>query len=218
VTLTVGFETLTVCDGASADPNALTELQARVAELEDIVNVIAPPALVFVTSLTYTGDLGGPFGADAICAQLANDAGLTGRQWTAWVSSISSSVLDRWNGGFTPYRMLDGRLVATGLQELITSGPRVPINIDENGVSVVSGSEQVFVWTGTTPQGNWSGLDCRGWTYDVQAEGNEGDIGTIQLTTEPTFDEWSFSGTSGCHTSKRLYCFERQLRYTTTPF
>jgi uroporphyrin-3 C-methyltransferase len=32
VTLTVGFETLTVCDGASADPNALAALEARVAE------------------------------------------------------------------------------------------------------------------------------------------------------------------------------------------
>jgi hypothetical protein len=218
VTLTVGTQTLTVCDGASADPNALAALEARVAELQDIVDVIAPPKLVFVTSLTYTGNLGGPLGADAICAQLANDAGLTGRQWTAWISSINSSVLDRWNGGFTPYRMLDGRLVATGLEELITSGPRVPININEYGVSVVNGSEQALVWTGTSPTGSWSGLDCGGWTDDARSEGNEGDVGSVELAAQQLASEWTLWGTTGCHTSRRLYCFERQLRFTSPGF
>ena len=217
VTLTVGFETLTVCDGASADPNALAALEARVAELQDIVDAIAPPNLVFVSSLTYTGNLGGTDGADTICEQLANDAGLTGRQWTAWVSSVNSSALDRLFGGFTPYRMLDGRLVATGLEELITSGPRVSININEYGESVVNGSEQVLVWTGTEANGAWSGLDCEGWIDDAPAEGNDGDVGSVKLLV-PLFGEWTFQGTAGCQTTRHLYCFERRQRFATGGF
>jgi hypothetical protein len=217
VTLTVGFETLTVCDGASADPNALAALEARVAELQDIVDAIAPPNLVFVSSLTYTGNLGGTDGADTICQQLANDAGLTDRLWTAWVSSVNSSALDRLFGGFTPYRMLDGRLVATGLEELITSGPRVSININEYGESVVNGSEQVLVWTGTDVNGSWSGLDCEGWTDNSPAEGNDGDVGSVKLAV-PVFGEWTFSGIAGCQTTRHLYCFERRLRFSTGGF
>jgi hypothetical protein len=201
VVIAVGGEEQVVCDGLNADEAALSDLQARVAELEDIVNAVVPTTRIFITNNVFSGDLGGLSGADASCTLAASDAGLSG-DWIAWLSTSQIAARDRFFGGLGPIRLLDGRLVAASLDELLTRGPRTPINVSEAGVPL---NFDATIWTGTTADGDWSGVDCDGWSTVNFAQGS---VGLLRTAYENAGD-WTNAVSVTCLAPFRLYCVEQ---------
>lgn len=95
---------------------------------------------VFVTSTqTAPGALGGVAGADRICQNLADAAGLGGR-FMAWVSTRTSSPSTRFITRPTvPYQTLDGTVIASSWDGLrMNGGLLAPIRITERGVPATS--------------------------------------------------------------------------------
>jgi hypothetical protein len=169
--------------------------------------------LVFASSETFTGNLGGLSGADARCAALAADAGLPG-EFLAFLSTMSDAGVlaapDRFSGA-DPW-ILRGRdargklLVPFANAEALRGPPRSPIDQDEHGRVLFLGDKRQ-VWTGTLLDG---GVDapmpdrdttCGDWT----TERTTGLYGIIDVPT----DKWSGLGAIACASDNRLYCFQR---------
>ena len=95
--------------------------------------------MVFVTSRTYTGDLGGVAGADAKCTQLAEASTLPavrGRTWKAWLSdNLGNEPALTFNRASEPYRLVDGTQIAADWNALIDAGSALeaPIRLNEHG-------------------------------------------------------------------------------------
>src|SRR5690606_18172610 len=74
--------------------------------------------LVFATSTLHTGSIGGVNGADNICNQRAQAAGLPGT-YMAWVSTVSGgSPSTRFVKSTVPYFMVTGTKVADNWTDL----------------------------------------------------------------------------------------------------
>ncbi len=121
---------------------------------------------IFVTSVTYQGDLGGVAGADALCASHAASGLLTAPLGATWKALISiHGVVDAkdrvsWAG---PVRDVSGVLATNDP----TTWPWVKdgssdIGIDEDG----NPPPDSYVWTGSNVNGTsvGPGYDCNGWT------------------------------------------------------
>jgi len=162
---------------------------------------------VFITSLEYTGDLGGILGANQKCQQLASAAELKG-SYKAWVSTAESDPSRTFSRSAVPYIRTDGVKIAANWQGLPTL--QFTINHDENGALV----ENTLAWTSTTESGltyyQPSGEplnNCANWTSgSKEAEGLAG-------LTSPWSTEgkiyWSNTGPSPCSFHRRLFCFEQ---------
>lgn len=152
-----------------------------------------PYKRVFLTSTTYTGNLGGLAGGDAKC-QARADAAKLGGTWRAWLSTATTSAADRIPDA--EYRLLDlSTVVATNKADL-TDGT-IAHNIDRDELGVRRSS---FVWTGTGNDGVTLGNSCNGWLSQAM---------NIFLGKNEELDKWSNAGTiGGCSNTLRLYCFE----------
>lgn len=172
--------------------------------------------LVFLSSATYPGDLGGLSGADLKCQALAASAGLADpHTFRAWLSDGAHSPQNR----FTtldllgaPYVLLNGRIVADTFVELIDLGPRTGISITETGQSVAN----AYVWTNTTAFGEaFSPTNhCNEWTAaSLQFSARRG-LNALSLEEGPAFDTWRSERhwtsvlSQTCNVPYRLYCFE----------
>jgi hypothetical protein len=164
--------------------------------------------LVFVSSQTYNGNLGGVPGADAQCTSLARQAGMHGI-FKAWVSSSASNPLASFYKSLVPYRLPDGTLVANSWADLISTfyGGHLshPIDQTENKVSLAA----TPIWTQTWENGSLIssiGTDaCQDWT--ISAISNTAATGLTSLT-----DKWSSNDIAGlysCNLLLRLYCFQQ---------
>lgn len=161
--------------------------------------------IVFITSQTYTGELGGLQGADAKCQTLANAAGLTGT-YRAWLSTQGINAIDRITDKLYPYTTLDGGLVANSINELIyfPQHPSSHIIIDEHDDSVLT--QNRFVWTGTNPDGTTAQplTNCDDWTSALGTKfgvaGNSEPLGT---------GDWTYDIYSACNLHRSLYCFQQ---------
>jgi hypothetical protein len=153
-----------------------------------------PYKRVFLTSTTYTGNLGGLAGADAKCQARAN-AGKLGGTWRAWLSVGGTDAKDRIPDA--EYRLIDlSTVVATSKADLIDG--MIANNIDRDELGVLRES---FVWTGTNNDGTGTGGDCNDWTSLAM---------NISLGKNAEVDKWSHAGTIGaCINTLRLYCFEQ---------
>jgi hypothetical protein len=93
----------------------------------DLVTYVAPDErIVFVTSQTFTGNLiqeaknlgikgkinSGLDAADKICTKLANDAGLPGDGYTAWLSDATMNASDRVVHSEVPYVLVTDTQIA----------------------------------------------------------------------------------------------------------
>jgi len=166
---------------------------------------------VFVTSQTYTGNLGGLAGADAKCQTLADAAGLRGT-FKAWLSDGTTSAASRFTHRELPYALVDDTIVAYGWDDLTDGSLLHPINLDENGNLV-----EETVWTNTTESGGiWGPVNhCINWTSE--APGEFGGIGTGVATDEKwTVYIYTFDGTLDegwpcwdTDNPQGLYCFEQ---------
>ena len=156
--------------------------------------------VVFVTSASRTGNLGGIEGADALCASEAAAAGLDG-EFKAWLSTRESAVADRIVQSSVPYVRTDGTRIADDWDDLIdpTGGYlQAFLNLDANGIA--RGGD---VWTGTLPSGlAGDGDDCDGFTTGL---GSSALCGSTQSINFP----WTARTTPVCETPLRLFCFEQ---------
>ncbi|MCB1058461.1 MAG: hypothetical protein KDD11_23405 [Acidobacteria bacterium] len=157
---------------------------------------------VFVSSQAYTGGLGGLGGADGLCQELAENAGLTGR-FTAWLSGggqTAATRLDR----LGIFELVDGTRIADDWADLTDGTLQNGINLSENGGSVADGP----VWTGTATDGELSSNNCSDWSSSVS--GANGDVGQSGSTGSP----WTANGSAACNSSARLYCVEQLAAQT----
>jgi hypothetical protein len=194
-----GFSAVSSSDLASTDFSFFDLASA------DLARTTAPGALVFVTRDAVTGDMNatkggapGPFGADLIC----NTAGAAlGTTFRAWISaSASGDAIDRVLGP-GPWHLLDGT-VAFPDRASLTTGPMVPLNLDQGGAAVPLHSP---VWTGTAADGRvhpTGQADCNNWqTMGGGSSGQAGDSDAVD-------SKWTDATEPLCASGARLYCFE----------
>ncbi len=161
---------------------------------------------VFVTSELYkAGELMGPYLADAICLNRADDAGLANpHRFKAWLSSSKEDARDRFNrerrGRLV---MINGLVLAAGWEELLAGQLENPLEVTEIGTTYHS-----KVWTGTKSSGTAAvGSDhCLDWTTDsVMHDGFYG------YSDEISF-EWTLADQIDnplpCIAPLAIYCFE----------
>mgnify|MGYP002777727519 CR=1 FL=1 len=172
--------------------------------------------LVFVTSATFAGDLGGLDGADLECQLAAEAAGLAdGRTFRAWLSDDTGSPLTRFTSDGAPYVLPGGPRVADDLAQLLATGPQRPIDVTEHGEPLAPGKP---AWTNTSFTGAVYDPDahCDRWTTSAP------DLAPVRVgvASAPPDDlaEWqdkraytSWTHT-GCASAWRLYCFEQAPR------
>lgn len=154
---------------------------------------------VFITSLGFTGNLGGLAGADAKCQERANAANLGG-SWKAWLSSDTVSVKSRLQHYNGPYRRIDNVLVAQNWNDLVDGSLLAPINVTETG----SANNAAWVWTNSFSDGSIrqsSNSSCINWTNNNDG-GSTGDASR-------TDSGWSDYGASACYYNRPLYCIEQ---------
>lgn len=161
---------------------------------------LTPPAgakRVFVTSTPYNGNLGGLSGANTICQQLAQDAGLdNSANYKAWISdSATSAITNITSDG--PWYRLDGVKVADTRTDLFDGNIFTAISQTETG-AYVSGA----VWTGTNYTGAGVGAHCNDWTDATDSYLGWAGIANLANT------QWSIWSTNSCNNLRTLYCFE----------
>lgn len=171
--------------------------------------------IVFLSSKTYTGALGGVSGADLKCRALAKAAGLANaNKFRAWISDAVNSPLVRFEqtgDDGLPYALRNGKIVAAHFLELSEEGPRTGISITEKGTTLV----QEYVWTNTTAFGESFGADtCGEWTSsNAQLKGRAG-FNALPVEEGPDWEFWlgerlwTSHGVQVCLEEAHLYCFE----------
>lgn len=167
-----------------------------------------PPKRVFVSSATYSSNLGGLAGADSKCQGLANAAGLSGT-FKAWLSDEKTSATARLTHSNTPYFRPDGLMIAPNWASLASHCHMNAITVNESG-AIVPGNG-AFTLTGSAEDG--SGLCangcCSGWTSTnpmlPDIAGGDITIGCIL----PQLAGWSSARQTGCNELGHIYCIEQ---------
>jgi cysteine-rich repeat protein len=163
---------------------------------------------VFVTSESYTGDLGGLEGADAKCQARAEEAGLVG-VYKAWLSVPGEGPSTRFTTWNRPYRLVDGTIIADNWADLTDGSLDAPIDRTElsspapTGNTNCGGGDQPTVWTSTDWDGTPGNVDaCAGWTTE-DGSGAWGRAGATNIF----WTNWCSLGP--CSWISTLYCFQQ---------
>lgn len=161
---------------------------------------------IFVTSATFTGDLGMRDGAHAKCQAAAAAAGLPGT-YRAWLSELGSRAVDELVQDAGPLRLTSGVVVASDAAELARSGPRTAIVLDERGMKLGGGScnNGLVAWTGPASDGgpaDPSGADCQRWRSSGAAPGLAGPVGAAGAA-------WAGVCSRPCGQKAALYCIQQ---------
>ena len=168
--------------------------------------------MVFVSSELYTADLNGPRGADEICAELADVAGLGG-YWMSWTSDRCTSPSKRFHESTIEYRLINGDRVAASWDELIDAELDRSIQFDEYGIrltdrcTIPGENDFCFVWTNTDYDGTvHMNNGCRGLTWDsdsIEPPAQSGQWIRTQFG-------WTQNQTKDCaQDTQAIYCFEQ---------
>ncbi len=165
---------------------------------------------VFVTSTTWTGNLGGVAGADAKCAAAAADAGLVG-SFLAWISTTSTTPKLRFMASEVPYALVDGTLVAADWNHL-TGGISLlhAIDRDEYGslVGFDASADYGEVWTSTLPDGTSALADFPNGCADFASD-DPNTTSALLGCTNATDAKWTQCGSTSCQVHAALYCFQQ---------
>ncbi len=170
-------------------------LEQDVAPLRQSPRPSAPRRL-FLTSLTFNGNLGGLSGADLTCQNVATARGLTGT-WRALLAVAQTPPSDRpISDG--PYTLLDGGVVFRSRAALGLGLSSALSVTNELGVAA---SNYVF-WSGATSIGGVGQSTCLNWTSaSTSTSGSTGGTGTT------TNFAWA-SSSDTCATQRRLLCVQ----------
>ena len=155
------------------------------------------PNIAFVTSSTFNGDLGSITGADQICQNQAEAAGLPINTYVAWLSTPSINAVDRL-GKARGWVRVDGKPFADTLADISAGRMFYPLRVDEYGN--FDDTSWGNVWTGNI---NWAGHgeSCSSWTSsDRQGKGECGASDGMGYV----FKDF---GSLSCMDLARLYCF-----------
>jgi hypothetical protein len=154
--------------------------------------------IVFATSQTFDGNLGGIAGADAKCmAAAAGQPALSGKTFRAWVSTSTASPASSFtsDGSFVT---VGGDTIAETFNNL-REGTLMTKITSEAGASISS-----RVWSGTDENGyNVSDSDCNGWTSAGESDSGAGS------STDTLQWYWASYNTQSCDQQAALYCFEQ---------
>jgi hypothetical protein len=148
------------------------------------------PNRMFVTSRTYTSDLGGLTGADQKCADQARLAGLAGT-FIAFLSTSAMPAMGRF-GNARGWVRIDGRPFGDTQQDLLRGRIFYPPVIDEFGKTIVAPA----VFTGTQ-FGGMPGTTANDWQGTGDCDAGDAFNGA---------GRW-YQYFTGC-TPAHLYCFE----------
>jgi hypothetical protein len=167
------------------------------------------PKRVFVTSQTYSGNLGGLEGADAKCQALARAAGLAGT-YLAWLSDLAGSPATRFSRAGRPYLLVGGNIVADDWSSLTSGMLRHAIDETETGGLILPGPSigcggAARAWTNTRVNGTLAAEDesCGDWTDALSSGTRTGDVTSQQVM-------WTELCAGGdCAGPAALYCFEQ---------
>jgi len=168
----------------------------------------APVKLVFATSQRYSANLGGFDGADAICQQHADDAGLSGN-YAAFLSGSNTDAINRIpHGEFR--RVGDNALIFTNKMTLMMNLVENPVGNDENGMLITANEG---VWTGSgfdssKQQDAGAGVGfCSDWSRDTDEDPGRATVGSVSDTQ--SWWVWFEVGDRNCSEPQRLYCFQQ---------
>ena len=158
--------------------------------------------VVFVSSQSYTGNLGGIAGADAKCQALADvspNARIKNHTFQAWVSTLASSAAMRFVHGSQPYVLSDATVIAADWNDLTKGTLSAGISIDE----LNQPQDGRGAWTATDSSGAaYAGLGCESFT-----NGNAG--GGVYGNVAGSGGGWSSTSADPCTKQNALYCFEK---------
>ena len=170
----------------------------------------------FVTAATFTGDLGGLFGADLKCQDAAAAAGLTEpKRFHALLSTGDIDAKSRFKAvaASLPYVLVTGKKFADNFTTLVEAGPLGEgIAITETGAALY----EQHVATNTAPGGSGFGPDqhCQDWTSANPAYKARVGFNAVSVDA-PGWPEWHktqawISALSRPCSQKefRLYCLE----------
>lgn len=153
------------------------------------------PNFAFLTTDTYSGNLGGTSGADAKCKDAAINAGLAG-SYKAWIATSTESA-DAHIGTASGWVRTDGKIFARSKADFVAGRHHYPLRVSETGVDLLTART---AWTGALMTGAATANTCSNWTSI--ATGTSGTAG--EPHTGGTM--WSSFSTSGCTGLKSLYC------------
>ncbi|CAH1666101.1 conserved exported hypothetical protein [Hyphomicrobiales bacterium] len=157
--------------------------------------------LVFATSTTYDGNMGGKAGANSRCATRATAAGLSG----TFLSWLATSTTDDPESSFTqatvPYITPNGTVIADNWSDLVDGTLDNSISVDENG-NTITGA----VWANVASNGAQK-QDFPSSCSDYGSNSGAA-TGFRGLTTSAT-GTWTDNGNQACSAFARLYCFQQ---------
>jgi hypothetical protein len=159
---------------------------------------------VFVSTGTYSGNLGGHAGANTTCQSLATAANLGGT-WMAWVSDSASSPNRSFTKATIAYRLLDGTEVAANWTALSSGTLSHAIDVDQTVASLAGATgSTALTWTSTATGGMSMGDSCTQFTSSATT--GTGQVGSCTGTGAT----WTnASTTEACSAMHHLYCFEQ---------
>jgi hypothetical protein len=209
-------------DGSSHDAVAIdsaTPHDAPSSESAADVVVVGGTKLVFVTSISFTGDLGGLAGADGKCQQLATQASRSGT-FKAWLSSTTISAGARLTHSTGPYVLVNGTQVAANWAGLTSGTLLSPINVTETGGAppssniVCTFTNVPAAWTATAPNGTLAttvGATCADWTTSGPSNGAV--LGVVSQIngnwTDGCGSQTAVGTATVCAEVAALYCIEQ---------
>lgn len=189
--------------GESTQIDADVPVDATDATLADAtIPVDAVPGqahLVFLTTTTHLGSLGGVAGADSECQARATAAGLQGT-YLAWLSSAESDApATRFVRSDGPYQLVDGTVIANNWDDLTDQSILAPLDKDEFGAQTTAAR----FWTNVDWKGTFAGslTHCTAW-FGLTFSGNVGD----STATNPS---WTNAGNISCINTFPIACFEQ---------
>lgn len=169
----------------------------------DIPAQIAAAKYIFLSSQTYTGNLGGLAGADQKCNTLAQNAGLTGT-FKAWLSDSVAFPRDRFIHSDVPYILMNKVKIAENWADLIDGNLNAAITLTEERRVI---SSTPAVWTNSISNGEryFSSLYSTCSNFTSQDSGNSGIAGSSNRKDIG----WSYDSYIQCSQPARLYCVEQ---------
>ncbi|MBI4017584.1 MAG: DUF1554 domain-containing protein [Candidatus Aenigmarchaeota archaeon] len=167
--------------------------------------------LMFVTSATFNGNLGGSSGADQKCKLALASAGSPPEYKERFFAVLSTSsegakdkitrLSENCNFEIINWR---GETVADNCNDLWDISGNVQI---QSGIKYDEHNEEITsplsVWTGTKPSGNAEPTTCNSWTQS--SGGERSTTGNAKALTAL----WIAGTLSDCTSSHRLYCLEK---------
>ena len=151
------------------------------------------------------GNFGGIEGADAHCTALAENAGVGGKTWKAYLSTSTENARDRIGAG--PWVNASGEAIAASVDELHSDANNLnkETALNEMGEQVAGRGDtpnRHDILTGSNPDGTYAeGMTCEDWTSNAEdAAGMVGHHDPMGLDDTPPSKSWNSSHSSrgGC--------------------